>query len=194
MELDEQNNKALKAAERGDKDEFLTSLFTYLSVAFAISKEKIASADWHDVATAYDECIRANLPRLPLPIFVEGENVTYPWDYFGRNWYLWANRLASAYGWKLDYIAELDIDDATALAQEILIDDQFQREWEWRRTEIAYSYDEKTKKTNFNELPRPKWMKGVAVKEREQPKLHALPKKMIPVGLVLKPDGTNRNA
>lgn len=194
LQLDELNNKTLKAAEASNAQEFISSMLTYLSVAFGVSTTILAEIDWHEISIAYNRAVRTNLPRLPLPIFIETEEVIYPWDYPGRNWYLWVHKLSSVFKWSMEYIAGLDIDDATALAQEIMVQDQFDKEWEWRRSQVAYGYDEATKKSKFIELPRPKWMLN------RQPPKHAVdmskvkvPKDMLPVGLVVKADGKKVN-
>jgi len=69
----------------------------------------------------------------------------------------------------------------------MLVDDQLEKEWEWSLSELAYSYNSSTKKSEFKELPRPDWMDG---KEIEEIKLIKIPKSMMPVGQVVRMDGT----
>lgn len=82
-----------------------------------------------------------------------------PWDYEGRSWFYWSNLFAKAYGWSLEYISELEVNDAFALIQEILTDEQLDKEFTYGLSEIAYPYNSSTKKSVFKPMPRPYWMK-----------------------------------
>lgn len=106
------------------------------------------------------------------------------WEYSGRTWFVWLHLLASAYGWSINYIEYLDIDNAIALLQEILVDSQLKKEWEWSMSEIAYQYNEHTKTSKFVPLDRPEWMQPIS-KPVKKTKIRISD---IPVGLVMKWD------
>jgi hypothetical protein len=105
------------------------------------------------------------------------------WDYDGRDFYAWSHILANAYGWTLDTIGEMDVDDALAMIQEAMVESYHKRDWEWRRTEIAYSYDKVTKSSRYVDLPKPDWMKQKKL-DKVVKVTAMMPKSMIPVGLV----------
>ena len=109
------------------------------------------------------------------------------WDYEGRTWYSWVHDLAHAYGWSMEYIAELDIDDASSLLQELIIDDQLEKEFYWMTSEIAYPYNESSKKSEFKPLDRPIWMRDEirSIKEGKDQTVRIL-KEHLPVGNIIK--------
>ena len=83
----------------------------------------------------------------------------------------------------MEYVAELDIDDAIGLVQEINVEDQLNREWEWMLSEKSVSYD-KQGKGKFNELSRPDWMNGAVILSKKS-KDYPIKRSMLPVGMVL---------
>lgn len=89
--------------------------------------------------------------------------------------------------------SELDPDDGVALLQEILTDDQLEKEWQWSLSEIAYPYNPDTKKSEFKNLPRPVWMQKEIRKPVKQIKI---PASMLPVGIVrhFKMDGSSETS
>jgi hypothetical protein len=86
---------------------------------------------------------------------------------------------SSTYGWDEDRIANLDIDTAIGLLQEILITEQLDHEWQFSITELAYPYNETTKKSSFRPLPRPDWMKKII------PKVTKIRKDFLPLGNII---------
>ena len=94
---------------------------------------------------------------------------------------MWLHLFAKAYGWSSEYIANLEIEDGVALLQEIIVDNQLQREWEWGMNEMAYPYNQMTKKSEFKPLDRPSWMQ----KKYEAPKKIKIPIHLIPLGNVI---------
>ena len=81
----------------------------------------------------------------------------------------------------MEYIAEIDIDDAIALAQELAVEDQLEREWVWGLSDKSVVYDKKGKNPKFQELPRPDWMGRTVVRET---KGETFPTDVLPVGLI----------
>jgi hypothetical protein len=110
------------------------------------------------------------------------------WDYSGRTWYIWSHMLASNYGWTLDTISAMEFEDAISLMQEIMINEQLNREWQWGLSEIAYSYNSTSKESKLRKLPRPDWMEVTLVKPITKV---MIPKNMMPVGGIVRMDGSH---
>ena len=169
------------------KDKHVSELiYTFLSVAFGIPDINWDTLTWIRVAEIYTKIITLNLPKYNFPILnidsSDGGKVA--WDYEGRTWYLWSHMVMSKYGWHLDYVANLDIDDALALIQEILIEEQTAKEWEWSLSEIAYPYNENSKSNKFVPLERPKWMR---VEQKIEPvKKVKILRKHMPIGNIVR--------
>lgn len=88
----------------------------------------------------------------------EEESKPKPWDYDGRNSISIVHTLAQAYGWTVKYILNLDAYIAIQLLQEILLQEQFERERQYNLSDIAYSYDKGSKKMKHRPMERPDWM------------------------------------
>jgi hypothetical protein len=139
---------------------------------------------WIEVLDPYLKISGLNTVELDLPLLTIRDEIKpkpIPWDYQGRGWYVWLHNFASAYNWLPEVIAELEVDDAFALLQEIETDKQLEREWQWQTNELAYPYNKDTKKADFHPLPRPAWMRikvGPPTKTR-------IPKRLMPVGNII---------
>jgi hypothetical protein len=138
---------------------------------------------WYEFLLVYSEAIIINTPTIDFPILHgKSENrEKYPWEYKERSWYFWLNLFAKHYGWTEEIISQLDIDTAIGLYQEIEIDGQLQREWEWGLSEIAYPYNKGTKKREYKPLARPSWMKPIIPKQLPMVRIR---KDMMPMGLI----------
>jgi hypothetical protein len=178
LQLEGIREQIARAADREDRQGFVAHIYSYLSVALSV-EEDFSQLPWFEVVQAYQQLLSLNSPKLDLPLLHAtdtGEKI--PWDYEGRSWYSWANMFSSAFGWSLEYVAELDVDDAIALLQEIKADNQMKREWEWMLTEVSYD-----RKGKHKELPRPHWMRGIIVPDNSKTKIK---KSMLPVGNVVR--------
>lgn len=152
--------------------------------ATVVSKEKInwEEIPWFDFLEIFAEAIAINTPSIDFPILRGvGEKSKLPWEYDGRAWYYWFNLFASNYGWDEGTIANLEIDTAIGLYQEIEIDGQLEREWQWGLSEIAYPYNKGTKKQEYKPLARPSWMKPIIPKQLPVIRIR---KDMMPMGLI----------
>jgi hypothetical protein len=189
LALEDAKAELFKAIE--SKSNFATEMQICLSIAFDVPKDGLVDLPWHEVAEEFSIINELNKLEIQFPLLKEQpKKEQMPWEYEGRTWYLWANLLAKSYGWTLDYIAELPPTDAIALLQEVLTDDQLEKEWQWGMSEIAYQYNENTKKSEFKPLTRPVWMQ----KEIRKPvKMVRLPANMIPVGIIRHGDGSVSN-
>lgn len=143
------------------------------------------AVSWIEAITAFLSISSLNTVHLDLPLLTIKEQIkdqfSVPWDYPGRGWYIWLNIFAKEYGWRADYIAEMEVDDAFALLQEIEVDRQLEREWDWQTTELAYPYNKDTKKSEFKPLSRPVWMRPKV----GPPKAKRIPKALMPIGNVI---------
>lgn len=186
-------DKVIESADKKDDYGLVLGISSFLSALLDISKEDIQSLPWHEVAEAYYYCSLETAPRLDLSIVHESKNVhrksiPEPWNYDERTWYVWLHLFAKEYGWNIVYIADLDVDDALALLQEMSMQEQFQKEWEWSLSEVAYEYNKSTKTSKLRELPRPAWMKMGSrsyQKSLEHPKQIKMKRSFMPVGVII---------
>lgn len=188
LQLEDIHEKIVRAADKKNRLEFTNSIYSYLSVALSLDID-FSTLPWYEIVEAYIDLISLNKPLVEFPILRSinkaVENV--PWDYEGRTWHFWAHQLAKSYGWHLDYIAELDIDDAIAHIQEIVTSEQMRKEWEWMLSDKSVSYDKRGKGT-FHDYNRPAWMGGKHIPPDKQQKLGdkiPMKKSMIPMGVVV---------
>lgn len=179
----EVRKEKLVKAVRDNTDEFPTHLIEFVSTALRISPQRIENAPWEDVVNAF-YTILTRFPVIDLPITsgyaVDTESKRESWDYPNRTWNYYSHLLASHYGWTLEYISQLQVYDALARIQEILTDEQLDREFTHSLSEIAYPYDQSTKKSHYKPLPRPPWMRP-AIKEVKR---YKIPASYLPVGMV----------
>ena len=173
------------AIDKKDRDVLVASIFKYLSIAFSDCGIVWDTLPWLDVYVAFVSAQEVNQlqVRLPMLIIQSKNDKKQPWEYSGRMWYRWAHIFASQYGWDMNKIATLEPDDAVSLLQEIIVDEQLDREWEWSLTEIAYPYNENSKKSEFQPLERPEWM---VVKTPTEIKKIRIRKDMLPIGNVIR--------
>lgn len=180
--LEETKTQIIKAIDEKSPD-FPELLFAYLSIALHVPKKYFAGKYWEEVIGLFLFVSSINLPPKHLPLISEATSSTQKkdtWDYPGRTWHLYSHLLAHEYGWLLEYIAKLSVTEALSLIQEILTDEQLDREFAWGMSEKSVSYNPKTKTSKFHELARPYWMR----KKLVTPKVSKMPANMWPVGNV----------
>lgn len=184
LELEDTNKQIIDFVRDKNMVEGTNSICSYLSCVIDI--ENIQSAFWKEIAEAYIKITMLCIPSIDLPLLHgKSDDRKDGWDYDKRTWYLWSHLLASHYGWSLEYIADIDFDDALALLQEIFVEDQLQREWQWSMSELAYSYNKITQKSEYRALPRPSWMSGSSI-PNDKVRPVKMPVDMMPVGVVMK--------
>ena len=174
-----------EAISNTDFDSYFLSIIRFIEIASPSSKIKWTEVPWQEFLSIYSEAVDLNSPSLPFPLLIsrkKAEEKQLPWEYEGRSWYFWLNLFASNYGWDETTIGNLDIDTAIGLYQEILIDEQLQKEWQWGLSEIAFPYNQSTKKQEYKPLDRPEWMLPLAPKELPVIRMR---KDMLPVGLIV---------
>jgi hypothetical protein len=183
LQLEDIRQAIQEAADDSDTDQISSYLCRYLSAA--ICRGEWEKLGWKDVALDFYFCVQRDSPSTQYPIFSSKSTKKKDerFKYKDHSWYMWAHLFADAYGWPLDKISKLDIDDAISLIQEILFDEQLKREWDWSLSEKSISYNPGTKTSKFIPLDRPKWMVP------EKPKMGQIktkiPMNMIPVGNVV---------
>ena len=179
--LGEIQDKLIESVRSRSYPDIAKNIIDY--VAYATKKTDLMELPWYDVALLHQEVLASNMTEIDLPLLkstAKATNKEDAWEYEKRTWYAWANLFATAYGWDLNYIAHLDVDDALALCQEQLVQEQLRKEWEWGITELSHPYDSTTKKSTFLPLPRPEWMKS-----QRPMKIVKIPKSMLPAGVVI---------
>lgn len=198
---EELRDKVSESANGKDDSGFVSGIYSFLLALASTTETELDSSAWYDVLESFYKAAVENAPRLDLSVIhAERKKRELPdaWDYKERIWYSWVDSLAHAYGWNIEYISELDVDDALALIQEISLRDQFDREWSYSLSEVAYEYDKSTQKSVLRPLPRPSWMSvgTQAMKEAVEKKITVsvrTPVSFIPKGIIIENGKDNTN-
>lgn len=165
-------------------DTFPDKLYGYLSILLKADFNKLTWVE--TVSTFYKIHSVIQKSILPIPLLTkpgdEGKDKVN-WDYPERLWYFYSHVIAQSYGWSPDQIAQLEISDGLAYIQEIFTDEYQQNDFLWSTSEVAYSYDKATKKSKYNKLPTPYWMRPNFTTEK--PKPIKIEKSLIPMGNVV---------
>ena len=186
LELEDIRSQIKDAVDQSENDKVSSLLCSYLSTALCRGNwEKLP---WEVVLNEYSFAVNLHIPSRDFRIF-SGGAAKKAFLVNDSSWYSWASMLAKEYGWDIEYIAKLDIDDAISLIQEVLYNDQVQKEWEWMLSERAIQYD-KAGKGKFQPLDRPKWLLPIIKEVKELPKVKML-KSMIPPGIVIRWEDSN---
>jgi hypothetical protein len=188
IELEEIQNHIIQAVEHKDANKISRYLCQYVSTACSIPMEELTDAPWLEIARAYVSVMLENTIGIRLPFAqyeIDKEEVS--WEYEGRTWYTYAHRIAREFGWSLEYIGELEVDDAFALMQEMMIENQLHKEWEWSLSDRSYGKDKNSGQWRHFPLPRPPWMED----KPKEPEKILIPKSLLPVGNVISYRGEN---
>lgn len=174
--------------------QFSKLVLLYTSTALCIPMWVFSKIGWSNTLSLYFLAVSLNSPKkIPLLTTISNKKKDRPvsWDYEYRNYVYWSHLLSATYGWTLEYVSNLDTNIALAHIQEILTDQQLNREFTWSTTEVAYPYNATTKESKFKPLTRPYWML-----EKAQPlKKIKILKSHMPSGLINNLSGiTNDNS
>jgi hypothetical protein len=182
MELETQKNKILKAVEESS-DDFPDHLFAYLSTALHLSNKYYRKASWERVVGAFYKTIKLTLCQIELPMLSPTKEKTKeePWNYPNHSWNSYVHMLASKYGWTIEYISNLKVEYALSCIQEILIDENLEKEYLWMLSERSSYYDNRSKTMKMNPYPRPNWMHKHIDPTKESVKVK-IPVGMMPAG------------
>ena len=186
VELETYKEKIVEAVDQNHKD-FPKYLLLYLSAFLGVPYRFFEYADWVKLVSAFYVCL-GHSPKIQLPITAPTNEPSKDddWSYDGRIWHLYSHMLAKEYGWTLEYISMLQVEEALAKIQEILVDAQLEKEFYYGISEAAYSYDPATQKSKFVPLTRPSWMRPKVEPEKIQKIL--IPASMLPMGVVITND------
>ena len=178
--LESIKEKIVEAVEKSSPD-FPDRVFDYISTAISISSKYYEQANWIKIVELFYLCISKS-PSIKLPLVTPTDEkfAEEPWNYPNRNWHLYSHLIAKEYGWSLTEISRLQVVDALSMIQEIMVDKQLEREFYYGLSEVAYPYNEQTKKSIFKPLERPHWMR---IKTISIPRFN-IPKDSLPMGVV----------
>lgn len=168
-----------EAVEAREVAEINRVLHAYL--ALAVGKEDLEGLEFLEFGTAINELRELNRLHF-FPPFMEEEHTEVeppPWSYKERGTAIWVHRLAMAYQWSREEILELVPEEAVIYLQEIMLDDQLRKEWEWDLCSFSRVYNPKTKTSRHQPLPRPGWM------VQREPQIVKIPISALPVGVVI---------
>lgn len=191
--LQEARERLFDAAVRWDTGGIADGIFAFIGIACPDAERSVLeAAPWAEVITAYHALDGLNgipgsnrFSMLTVPM--SGKSPA--WGYVGRARYMWIHIIASAYGWAKEEIESLWPEDAVALIQEIIADEQIRREFLHSLSEIAYPFDPTTKKNHYEPLPRPAWMVMSGQADKAKTKATRIHKVMLPSGNVVYPEG-----
>lgn len=165
---------------------YFTSSVQFVEMALSKpTKTDWNALPWYEFLNVYSSVVSLNLPSIEFPLLISNkkkEEKKLPWEYTGRAWFFWLNLFAHNYGWSEEVIENMDIDSALGLYQELLMDEQFEREWQWGLSEIAFPYNSATKKQEYKPLQRPEWMLPLAPTQLPVIKIR---KDMMPMGNIV---------
>ena len=182
LELETIREKIFKAVEAPDEQASL--VYQYISTALSVSTEALSKLPWRDVAQVLVDIFTTNTVLLDIPFIKnppQKENKA-SWDYNDRNWWGLCHLIAKEFSWSIEYVSNMDVSEAMHIIQEIMIEEQLQKEWEWLLSERSAKYNESTKKYEPNPLPRPDWMRATP----ELPKKVKIRKEFMPVGVIVR--------
>lgn len=158
-------------------------LLDYLALSSNISRGEWENCSPLEFADGFLRLVELNNIRMDLPIFSETQERTEKvYEYSGRFIATWISRLARMYGWSPEQILNLFPEEAACYIQEAEIQDFNEKEFIYRLSDMAYTYDKGTKRSRYIPLKRPGWM--LAEKEKEVEKIK-IPARFIPQGNII---------
>ncbi len=183
-------NEAGKAAAKGGGgraiiEAILASFNVYIP---DLTRGQLSTCSWIEIVSAMLDISILNRIDVDFAILKfsgEDKGLPSPWEYPERMRHYWIHLLAYAYGWSKEDIENIWPEEAYAYLQEIMATEQHEREFVHSLSDIAYSYDQATKKSRYKPLARPAWM----VMRDPKSVITRLPRLLMPVGDVQYPEG-----
>lgn len=173
---------AIRAAARTHASDVPDMICRFLAAATDSLEKEWQETFWLEAVETMDRIQQANMLEWKPPMLVRPEirksRDLEPFLYVGGEWYYWWHTFASKYHWSEEYIANLAIEDAFALMQEITVELHLSREWDWILSDRSVRMDPKTKTAVPVPYARPEWMKPSAHK----PGKVRILRSMLPVG------------
>lgn len=201
LDLLTQRDRLDEAVESGDNQNIASGLYEYLRVSLPdLDRATFESAPWFEVIRLFAGIADANLIPLADQYAIlsvdggegdDGEDV--PWDYSGRGGVVWKHLLASAYNWSLENINNLWPEQAVEFLMEIITEDISNKEFTHQLSDVAYEYNQTTKKSNYRPLRRPAWMiqgSEESQKKRKKGLITQIRRDFLPAGKVIGPGPT----
>ena len=177
--LEDIKYKILQAVKR--KEEHFPELVTsYISAAFLIPERWLKNIRWDILLLLFLLVSNKSSPKSKLPLLRPYKQKEHKeaWDYEGRGYAMYLHIIARTYGWTEKEIGRLKLDTALAFVQEIITDEQLDREFVWNMSEKSYSYNYNTKVGKAIPLDRPHFMK----EEVKEPVKIKIPVSLMPIG------------
>ena len=187
LRIQEASAGLLRASSEGDHRSIVDAIFAFFQVSIPdLTMEQFLENDWMQIAIAYAEIQNLNAPAFDLAIFKYSDEggLPVPWEYPERIRFFWIHSLAKVYHWTREAIEHLWPEEASAFLQEIVADEQYEHEFIYSLSEVAYHYDQATKKSKFKPLQRPAWM----VLRDPKSLITRMPVALMPVGEVVYPE------
>lgn len=180
--LERHSSDFYEAIKKRDSGAAASAMMAYLKVALP-EEVNLSELPWLKIMSLFITVRGLNaLPRdIPLLNSRSQELAKTPWDHKKRPYIMWIHILASTYGWSLTEIRSLWPEEAVIYVQEILFDEQLDREWEHMLSPVSHPADKRGKDL-YKKLQRPSWM---APRPRKQKLLRA----GLPQGLIINISG-----
>jgi len=185
LDLQDQLTALAKAVEKRDTTAVGDATFEYLNITIPeLSRDQFDECPWFEVTWSFAKIVLLN--KIPGKLAMLRHKITgiksVPWDHEARDRLTWLHIIAGAYHWAKTEILNLWPEEAVGLIQEILADQQLDREFMHALSEVAYVFNPHTKKSRYAPLHRPSWM---LLRDREQV-VTRIPKSMLPVGNIIR--------
>jgi len=191
LRLQQARESINKGVEESANGWIVDGIFEFLRVSIPdLKATEFYLSPWYDAFYAYSQI--EDLNRLPhgvefsilkFPASAHGRSV--PWDNPLRSIIIWIHLIAKTYSWSRDEIENLWPEEAVAYVQEIMADEQMDREFVHMLSTVAYEYNKTTKKSQYRPLARPMWM----MMQKVEDVITKLRKDFLPVGNVIYPKG-----
>ncbi len=195
LRLQQARESLNKGIKNGGNGHIVGGIFEFLSVALPDLKPKdFHSAPWYEVFNAHIAIESLNqvpdgaqfaILRLP-----DSGGKPVPWDNPLRAILIWIHLIAKTYAWGKAEIEELWPEEAIAFVQEIMADEQTDREFIYSLSEVAYEYNKTTKRNHFRPMTRPGWM---MLQQEKKELITKLRRDMMPVGKIVYPRGVDED-
>lgn len=177
-------SRLLKETKAKGGGEIADALFDYISLCVPeLTREEFDASPWFEAINAFLTLATMNMIQDDFAILRHHRpsGPSAPWDYPERLRVSWIHLIADAYKWRLEEIENLFLEDAVAFAQEIEVSEQMRNEFLHSLSEVAYPYNEGTKKHHYKPLTRPLWM---VMRDEESVKT-MIPKWALPAGKIV---------
>lgn len=189
LRLQQARESINRGVEEAANGWIVDGIFEFLRVSIPdLEASKFYTSPWHDVFYAYSQIEELN--RLPhgaefaiLKFPTKTSHRSVPWDNPLRAVIIWIHLIAKNYSWSRSEIEHMWPEEAIAFVQEIMADEQMDREFVHMLSAVAYEYNKTTKKSQYRPLARPMWM----VMQSVDDVITMLRKDFLPVGNVIYP-------